>query len=93
MIAANTSQRQHEHTAGCPYSLPVRHAAHGADPRQYNAIPGGVFGADGPLHDLLVAWLQADHRHPWNRGGTTDIGNCDGLCDPHNKKKTDLVPP
>lgn len=37
-------------------------------------------------------WLQADHVHPWNAGGTTSTSNGQILCDPHNKAKRDTPP-
>ncbi len=39
--------------------------------------------------DAPVAWLQADHIHPWHHEGRTATSNGQILCDPHNKAKGD----
>ena len=31
--------------------------------------------------------MEADHVTPWSRGGSTDRGNCEMLCVPHNRAK------
>lgn len=49
-------------------------------------------------HALLVfrcwatAHLQADHIHPWSRGGRTLIQNGQMLCPRHNRRKTNRIP-
>ena len=45
-----------------------------------------------PGCDAPVAWLEADHIHPWSRGGPTDIRNGQSLCGPHNRIKRDHGP-
>ncbi len=40
-----------------------------------------------PGCDAPPPWLQADHIHPWHRGGPTATSNGQILCDPHNKAK------
>jgi hypothetical protein len=42
--------------------------------------------------DAPIAWLEADHFIPWNRGGATDVGNGQILCSRHNKLKHDTPP-
>ena len=47
-----------------------------------------TLGCDAP-----VPWLEADHVHPWNHGGDTDIThNGQILCSHHNKLKRDTIP-
>ena len=36
--------------------------------------------------------LQADHVHPWSRGGSTTIRNGQALCARHNKQKAARIP-
>lgn len=44
-----------------------------------------------PGCDAPVAWLEADHIHPWSKGGTTATTNGQILCAAHNKAKSDRV--
>jgi len=47
-----------------------------------------INGCDAP-----VPWLEADHVHPWNHQGETDIArNGQILCSHHNKAKRDSLP-
>lgn len=36
--------------------------------------------------------LQADHVHPYSRGGSTTVGNGQALCAVHNKQKAAKIP-
>jgi hypothetical protein len=42
--------------------------------------------------DAPYTWLQADHITPWNRNGTTSVGNGQMLCGPDNRRKSDQPP-
>lgn len=35
---------------------------------------------------------QMDHIYPWSKGGATSMANLQGLCQPHNGRKSDWVP-
>ena len=49
-------------------------------------------------HILLVgrcretSGLEADHVHPWSRGGQTGVANGQALCPRHNRQKRAIVP-
>lgn len=34
--------------------------------------------------------MEADHIRAWSRGGSSDIANCQMLCRPHNRTKSDI---
>jgi hypothetical protein len=36
--------------------------------------------------------LEADHVHPWSRGGSTHVGNGQILCHAHNRTKNASIP-
>jgi hypothetical protein len=36
--------------------------------------------------------LQADHIHPYSKGGSTTVGNGQALCSVHNKRKAARIP-
>ena len=42
-----------------------------------------------PGCDAPFAWLEADHRKPRNKDGPTRLDNCDPLCGPGNRAKSD----
>ncbi len=46
----------------------------------------GTRGCDAPYH-----WLQADHVHPFSKGGPTSLANGQVLCGPDNKWKNNHV--
>lgn len=39
-----------------------------------------------------VAKLEADHVHPWSRGGKTALPNAQALCQHHNRQKRASIP-
>lgn len=39
-----------------------------------------------------VEKLEADHVHPWSRGGQTALPNAQALCQQHNRKKRASIP-
>ena len=43
-------------------------------------------GCDAPHR-----WIQADHTHPWSRGGQTRLSNGQNQCAPDNQAKTNTV--
>ncbi|TYL51678.1 HNH endonuclease [Nocardioides sp. BGMRC 2183] len=36
---------------------------------------------------------EADHIYPWSKGGATIATNGQALCQPHNRRKSNLTPP
>jgi len=42
--------------------------------------------------DAPFPWLQADHIHPWSKGGPTSLDNCQLYCCGDNQAKGDRLP-
>ena len=53
-----------------------------------------IFSADGYQCRICGTGedLQADHIHPWSKGGQTIVSNGQTLCGPCNRTKSDTVP-
>jgi hypothetical protein len=81
----------------------VIHSGHSRDPvRRFRGAEkatlltraGGRFERHSPLVGRCkqTERLEADHIHPWSRGGQTAIANGQILCRRHNREKRAAVP-
>ena len=80
------------------------HAGHSRDPiRRFPAADRRVIFARAgnrcEFHAPVFGWrcsatteLEADHVHPYSRGGWTSISNGQALCRRHNREKSAAVP-
>ena len=57
-----------------------------------NALHIQARGAcETPGCDSPHRWIQADHTHPWSRGGQTRLTNGQSQCAPDNQAKTNTI--
>jgi hypothetical protein len=89
-------------TAVAGFARQVIHSGHARDPvRRFSRTDKALIlahaGGRCEYHSLFgrcreTDRLEADHVHPWSRGGQTALQNGQALCRRHNKEKRAVVP-